>query len=1028
MRKLGSLLLSMVIFLSLFGQFEIYAETERAMQENMHQIATAEDFLAFAKAARYDEYTRGQVYVLTNDITLSQTQIVPIFLGQFDGNGHTIYVEEVDKNFKGIFGLIETSGEVLNLEVHGEFDTTNDTVGGIASENKGYISDCVVRGVVKGATTVGGIVAKNSGTIVNSQMYGYVMGTSTVGGVVGENHGSVIQSDNYANINRENVEVAIVDSVVESDIIDIGGVAGSSVGILQNCNNYGDVGYPHIGYNHGGIVGKQSGLVVGCNNYGDIYGRKEVGGIVGQFEPYVLNVYSMTKLAVLRTEIDKLTALTTNLSTNTRGSSAVLSAQIDNINQQLQEAKEETGNLIVQTEDLVNANVDVANEISVTITDLISDFADISDDVLLVSKQIQVALDDVEEAMKHTYNALRDLGKVESLVDSTVDALDRADDHLQSAKYIVDKIAAINPRPTSLQEISSLVSLYFTYFKELSDELHNAVDDVQFAVGYMQRIVGVVGDANEDVQEAVLCAIDAVDNLQITLEFVDIVIEKVGDALKKAGAEEKIFYTTDVAYADTQARLGEAIDGVTDEISNLNIVASESMETLLLDMDAINLQLNVVLNLLIEIIQDTTNATIGSVIEIEDKSSYKDVTAGKIAECTNEGNVSGDINIGGVVGAISFESFFDREDDFKLSDTQTVSREGNAVVFDCQNTGDVTAKKDGAGGIVGMQEFGIIATCTATGYIKSSDGNYVGGIVGKSNAVVNETYAKAHVMGNNYVGGIAGSGNQIQNSYGISEVVSEKSHFGGIAGMMTDTFLLKENYFVHRDLGGVDGISYKGKAEEISYEVLHTIDSEFFQALEVMFVVDDLGETLLLRADDVSYEMQVGALDFPEIPKKEGYYGVWEEIGFEDVITTNRTYEASYIRNLSTLASEEKEEVLSKVLVDGEFTNDHIIYLDEDGDTYQVRVPSAEFEMVRFLNVYEKSKIEMMQNGKWVTVPSEVDGKYTVFSVVSTDEITFREIELMVEDDDMMVLYIGIGSGGAIIALILLSQRKKSVA
>ena len=68
---------------------------------------------------------------------------------------------------------------------------------------------------------------------------------------------------------------------------DTGGIAGYSDGVIIGCSNYGRVGYEHTGYNIGGIAGRQSGVVTSCTNIGTVYGRKDVGGIVGQMEPYI---------------------------------------------------------------------------------------------------------------------------------------------------------------------------------------------------------------------------------------------------------------------------------------------------------------------------------------------------------------------------------------------------------------------------------------------------------------------------------------------------------------------------------------------------------------------------------------------------------------------------------------------------------------------------------------------------------------------------------------------------------------------
>lgn len=68
---------------------------------------------------------------------------------------------------------------------------------------------------------------------------------------------------------------------------DTGGIAGYSSGAIASSTNYAAVGYQHIGYNIGGVVGRSSGQVLACSNEGAVCGRKDVGGIVGQMEPYI---------------------------------------------------------------------------------------------------------------------------------------------------------------------------------------------------------------------------------------------------------------------------------------------------------------------------------------------------------------------------------------------------------------------------------------------------------------------------------------------------------------------------------------------------------------------------------------------------------------------------------------------------------------------------------------------------------------------------------------------------------------------
>lgn len=80
----------------------------------------------------------------------------------------------------------------------------------------------------------------------------------------------------------------------------MGGIAGNSSGVISSCTNYGTIGYNHTGYNVGGIAGSQNGKILNCTNEGDIYGRKDVGGIVGQAEPYIESEYLQDRIDTIQ--------------------------------------------------------------------------------------------------------------------------------------------------------------------------------------------------------------------------------------------------------------------------------------------------------------------------------------------------------------------------------------------------------------------------------------------------------------------------------------------------------------------------------------------------------------------------------------------------------------------------------------------------------------------------------------------------------------------------------------------------------
>ena len=68
-----------------------------------------------------------------------------------------------------------------------------------------------------------------------------------------------------------------------------------------------------MGYNVGGIVGRQGGYISGCVNHGQILGRKDVGGIVGQAEPYIVLMYSSDSLQDLDTALNDMQGLVNNM-------------------------------------------------------------------------------------------------------------------------------------------------------------------------------------------------------------------------------------------------------------------------------------------------------------------------------------------------------------------------------------------------------------------------------------------------------------------------------------------------------------------------------------------------------------------------------------------------------------------------------------------------------------------------------------------------------------------------------------------
>lgn len=345
----------------------VFAQEEK--QDAFLTIATVEQFLEFAENCRLDSYSRGLTVSLECDIDLSGTEFsgIPTFSGTLDGNGHTISGLYLDGkgSVQGLFRYLQADAVVRDLTVEGciEPSGSRSMVGGIAGSNAGRIEACTFSGSVSGADSVGGLAGRNaaSGIIDGCQAEGSIQGNHFAGGIAGENLGVIRNCGNAARINttaqQNSVEISditldtLTGTEAANTVTDIGGIAGSSAGVIRGCENYGDVGYPHIGYNIGGIAGSQSGYVTDCRNFGKIYGRKEAGGIVGQMEPVTTLEYEEDTLQILQDQLAAMDSLTSQTAAGAQSGTDVLNSQLGTLQDQVRDAQDALGVLTPDADD-----------------------------------------------------------------------------------------------------------------------------------------------------------------------------------------------------------------------------------------------------------------------------------------------------------------------------------------------------------------------------------------------------------------------------------------------------------------------------------------------------------------------------------------------------------------------------------------------------------------------------------------------------------------------------------------------------
>ena len=378
-------------------------------------IRTAEDLADLAHSCTLDSWSQGKTVRLEADINLTGQDFtsIPTFGGVFDGQGHTISGLSLtgSGDVQGLFRYLQAGAVVKNLTVEGRVapDGFQDTIGGLAGENRGKLLHCTFRGTVAGKTGVGGLVGCNQaqGEIVNCTFSGITSGSLYVGGIAGQNLGSIVQCTNQGSINTSQSgeqtdpqsllqEETVTDAAADlSGWTDVGGIAGVSSGILQGCRNQGMVGYPHVGYNIGGIAGRQDGCLDGCANTGLIQGRKDVGGIVGQLEPQVTLLYNESFLERLGQELDVLQGQMDSLISHAGGASDDLSAQMGELSHRTSSAQQAVQDLTDALTGWSDEGISQVNELSARVSRTLDQISPIVGDVGTQLTALEQVMDQV---------------------------------------------------------------------------------------------------------------------------------------------------------------------------------------------------------------------------------------------------------------------------------------------------------------------------------------------------------------------------------------------------------------------------------------------------------------------------------------------------------------------------------------------------------------------------------------------------------------------------------------------------------
>lgn len=383
---------------------------------NTIHISSEAELRDLAASCTLDTWSRDKNVVLDSDLTLADPSFLPIptFGGSFDGQGHTIHNVSITDSLSpaGLFGVVQAGGSVRSLHVVGTVTPSGDgrSVGGIAGENNGAIEKCSFTGTVSGQVYVGGIAGHTgaSGSILACETRGAVIGDSMTGGITGYNEGLLADCTNSACVNVESTDLRLdledLDLTLTPDLsklgqanagasaADTGGIAGYSAGTLSDCVNHGAVGYQHIGYNTGGVAGRSCGQLLRCRNDGSIAGRKDVGGVVGQIEPYIQVDASPTYLSELNRQLYELKSLTDQAANDAQDGAGDVSGRLNDMNDYLKDALSDPQDPLAAITGFGSRLKDLNNSASGSVDTVADDLRDINSKFNEVSNTVLAAI------------------------------------------------------------------------------------------------------------------------------------------------------------------------------------------------------------------------------------------------------------------------------------------------------------------------------------------------------------------------------------------------------------------------------------------------------------------------------------------------------------------------------------------------------------------------------------------------------------------------------------------------------------
>lgn len=672
-------------------------------------------------------------------------------------------------------------------------------------------------------------------------------------------------------------------------------------------------------------------------------------------------------------------------------------------------------------------------------------------------EQLQAAIEKIKAGLAQLSTAM---GQAGTAMQKIADALqaggawndDTAAAFGEMAQSLSTMAGALQDMAEGMSLLVGSISFSDADFRAGIDTIGKGMDALNEALESLQKAADSLSRALSALEQTADLGGDALEILADSMEeFADSfrILTNVGQKLKKLLNNISKYEPIQLPYLDPGASessdaLFASINGISDELRSILQISDQFSQDAKQQIGAITEKFEEMLSTALRLVDQIKESASDGLISDTSDVDIDAVKAGKVHLCTNYGTICGDINVGGIAGAMAIEYQLDPEDDIsaELSDWQTRTYQAKAIVQECTNLGTVSGKRSYMGGICGKMDMGIILESGNFGTVSSSDGDYVGGIAGDAAGTIRQCAVKSCISGNKYVGGVAGQGVRVTDCTAMAQL-SGSEKVGAILGYaeeMAAEHISGNLYFAMPDApGAIDGISYDGCAQASQPDVFLALEGldERFQWTVLTFCYEDgTTEILKLSVGKVLEQAMVPAL---ENTAQQIVY--WKELEtcLGKAQYFDRTFTVERANMISVLESQQtRPNGMPVVLLQGSFCSSQQVYLEmltdmadalegwrfaapEDGAVTQIRYACPEGKDSGDLQILAPDS-----TGTYRSVPFTRIGSYLVFSV---EEGTTHFYVTEVAQHKIPTLYLILAVvllAGAAAAIVVICRRKKS--